>query len=81
MTVHMILGWRCQTEGCGTFHFAKYIGEKDKVMQGTRMTLTPQGQFLLLTCPKCKQRHSYDPKQLRYMEVDGPRPEGLQDLL
>ncbi|HYM78688.1 MAG TPA: hypothetical protein VE377_22145 [Candidatus Dormibacteraeota bacterium] len=80
-TVHMILGWRCKTKDCGMFHFAKYLGEKEKVMSGTRIPLTPKGDLVVIPCPQCHQRHAYDPKEVRYMEVAGPRPEGLRDLL
>lgn len=80
MTVHLILGWRCQTPKCGMFHFAKYLGEKGKV-EGTQTPLNVQGDLLMIGCPRCRIRHGYDPKQLTCMEVEGPRPEGLRDLL
>jgi hypothetical protein len=80
-TVHVIIGWRCKTEDCGMFHFAKYIGEKGKIPDGTAVPLNAAGRTYFVSCPKCHQRHGYDPKEIRYMEVVGPRPAGLQDLM
>jgi hypothetical protein len=80
--IHMILGWRCDTQDCGMFHFAKYLGEKDKLPpDGVMMKLRAAGRTFLILCPRCQKRHEYHPKDLRYMEVTGPRPAELQDLM
>lgn len=80
--VHLILGWQCNTKGCDTFHFAKYLGEKDKLPpEGKVMPLNAQGRRFHIPCPRCNQTYFYHPKDLRSVEVTGPRPAELQDLL
>lgn len=80
-SVHVILGWRCQTKDCGQFHFAKYLGEKSAVTEGFRATLKAGGRIFHIHCPKCRQTHSYDPKDLHSTEVSGAPPAGLRDLM
>jgi hypothetical protein len=80
-TIHVILGWRCQTKDCGQFHFAKYLGEKSKIAEGSRMPLKAKGRIFSIYCPKCQQSHDYDPKNLRYMELPKAPTAGVQDKL